>query len=94
MEHTEKPEETSIDLDSLAELDEIELGIKIIENGRIITVSGKAKGHKLYLKRIRVEGEPGFDWEAEVDGYDKLTGDRAMHLFDKYYNLAKFKSRL
>jgi hypothetical protein len=70
------------------------LNIKIIEGGRIVTVSGRTKGHKIYVKRITQAEGGKYRYEAEVDGYDPMVGDKAEKLFDKYFSLAKFKARL
>lgn len=63
--------------------------------GLLLTISGEARGHKVYFKKIkREEGLEGHDYEAEIDGYDAIEGDVARKLFEKYYDLAKYKTRI
>ncbi len=73
---------------------ETKLSIKVIDDGRIVTVSGKAKGHKIYVKRIKTLSGDAYSYEAEIDGYDPMVNGPAEKLFDKYFSLAKFKAKL
>lgn len=75
------------------------LDLKVIDHGKVVTLSGHARGHKLYLKRVEVnpkaeEELDQFEYEAQVDGYEPLGGHTARDLFEKYYRLTKYKSRL
>ncbi|MBX4195869.1 hypothetical protein KW796_02860 [Candidatus Parcubacteria bacterium] len=80
-------EEKFYAVDDVEALKDSELELRISEDGKEATVTGRVKDHKIVVRKFDKDGVRTF--EAQIDNYDLIQGDMAKELFKKYYQIAK-----